>query len=175
MSVDASGLSPRHFSYYVVRDALARLSGPDVPGLDCEAAVELLIGTVAVESGFRALDQITGANDRRLGPAFGLYQIEPATRADVHANFLRHRPALNERVCRLLAADPSPDHQLATNLLYATAIARLVYYRSPLKLGAPGDVEAHAWLWKQAYNTPHGKGREEDFVAAWERLIADRL
>lgn len=175
MTSDAPGLSVRHFSLYVVSDTLARLSGPDVPGLDSSAAVELLVGTAAQESGFKALDQITGPNDRRLGPAYGIFQIEPATRADIHANFLRHRPALNERVCRLLAADPSPDHQLATNLAYATAIARLIYYRSPYKLPAPGDVAGHAWIWKQAYNTPRGKGREEDFVRNWNRLVAGSL
>lgn len=170
-----SGISPRHFALYVVRDTLARLAGPDVPGIDSPSAVELLVGTAAQESGFRALDQITGPNDTRLGPAYGLYQIEPATRADIHANFLRHRPALNERVCRLLAADPSPDHQLATNLAYATAIARLVYYRSPYRLPATGDVAGHAWIWKQAYNTPHGKGTTEDFVRNWDRLVAGSL
>ncbi|MFL7904698.1 hypothetical protein ACJ41P_26460 [Azospirillum argentinense] len=177
MSFDASapGLSPRHFVYYAVRSTLARLTGPDVPGIENESAVELLVGTAAQESGLRALDQITGPNDRTLGPAYGLYQIEPATRADVHANYLRTRPALNGRVCRLLAADPSPDHQLVTNLAYATAIARLIYYRSPIRLAAPGDIEGHAWVWKQVFNTQKGKGKEADFVRNWERLVEGRL
>ncbi|SMH62857.1 hypothetical protein [Azospirillum agricola] len=171
----ATGLSVSHFARHIVRDTLARLSGPDAPGIDSEAAVALLLGTAAQESGFRALDQITGPGDIRLGPAYGIYQIEPATRADVHANFLRHRPELNARVCRLLAADPSPDHQLASNLAYATAIARLIYYRSPVRLAAPGDVEGHGRVWKQVYNTPKGKGRVEDFVDNYRRRVAPFL
>jgi hypothetical protein len=171
----ASGLSVPHFARHIVRDTLARLTGPDAPGLDCESAVELLLGTAAQESGFRALDQITSPNDTRLGPAYGIFQIEPSTRADVHANFLRHHPALNERVCRLLAADPSPDHQLASNLAYATAIARLIYFRSPARLAAPGDVEGHARVWKRVYNTERGKGRVEDFIENYQRRVAPFL
>ncbi|MBP2231789.1 hypothetical protein J2847_005108 [Azospirillum agricola] len=170
-----SGLSVRHLALFVVRPTLSAISGPDVPGLDSEAAVELLLGTAAVESGFRALDQITGAGDRQLGPAYGLYQIEPATLDDLHTNFLRFRPTLAARLSGLAASWPSPAVQLCTNLAYATAVARLIYYRSPVRLAAPGDIEGHARVWKQVYNTPKGKGRPEEFVARFNRLVAPHL
>lgn len=166
------GLSPRHLELFVIRPTLAYLSGEDAPGIDSEAAVELLLGIAAHESGLRALDQITGRDDRTIGPAYGLYQIEPATRADVHDNFLRYRPALLVRVSQLAAAVPSLDMQLATSLAYATAVARLIVYRSPMKLARPGDIAGHAAVWKAVFNTEKGKGRPEDFIDAYRRLIA---
>ncbi|AWB06799.1 hypothetical protein A6A40_17240 (plasmid) [Azospirillum humicireducens] len=169
------GLSPRHLFLYVVRPTVATLMGPDVPGMASDAAVELLMGTIAQESGFRALDQITSAADRTIGPAYGLYQIEPATLDDLYDNFLRFRPSLAARLAGLAASWPSTTMQLVTNLSYATAVARLLYYRSPVRLANPGDIEGHARVWKQVYNTPKGKGRPEDFVANYRRLVAPYL
>lgn len=174
-SATPPGLSVRHLSLFVVRPTLAVLSGPDVPGLDGEAAVELLLGTAAVESGFRALDQITGSGDRVLGPAYGLFQIEPASLDDLHDNFLRYRPSLAARLRGLAADWPAPAMQLCTNLAYAAAVARLLYYRSSVRLAAPGDVEGHGRVWKQVYNTAKGKGRAEDFVTTYRRLVAPFL
>ncbi|NYZ17049.1 hypothetical protein HL658_31285 [Azospirillum sp. RWY-5-1] len=171
MSYAGPGLSPRHLEAFVIRPVLAHLAGTDAPGIDRDAAVELLLGTAAHESGLRALDQITSPTDRSLGPAFGLFQIEPRTHADLWTNFLGHRPALAARVAALRSAWPSGDVQLATNLAYAAAIARLVYFRSPVPLAAPGDVAGHAAVWKRVYNTTAGKGRPEQFVDAWSRLV----
>lgn len=171
MSYAGPGLSPRHLELFVLRPVLAHLAGDDAPGIDRDAAVELLLGTAAHESGLRALDQITSSADRTLGPAFGLFQIEPRTHDDVWDNFLKYRPALAGRVTALGARHPSRHVQLATNLAYAAAIARLVYYRSPVGLAPPGDVAGHAAVWKRVYNTAAGKGRPEQFVDAWNRLV----
>lgn len=168
-------LSPRHLLRFVIAPTLAHLSGPDAPGLDSAAAAELLLGTAAQESNLRALDQVLSRDDRTLGPAFGLFQVEPATHDDLWDNYLRHRPALAARVTALLADWPSRHAQLATNLCYATAIARLVYYRSPVRLAAAGDIAGHARVWKQAYNTPKGKGTPEQFTTTWRALVAPYL
>ncbi|KAA0678092.1 hypothetical protein [Roseomonas genomospecies 6] len=173
-SLPAAGLSVRHFANYVVRPTLGFL-GDGFPGIESEAAVELILGTAAQESQFRALDQITGSNDRMLGPAYGLFQIEPATWGDLRRNYLAHRLELNIRVTQLLAPHPATDVQLVSNLAFAVAIARLIYYRSPIKLARAGDVEGHAAVWKQVYNTPRGKGRPEEFVANYRRLVAPSL
>lgn len=172
---DTPGLSPRHLALFVIGPTLAMLAGPDAPGIDNPAAVELLVGTAAQESNLRALDQITGRNDRTLGPAYGLWQIEPATHDDIWANYLAHRPELKARVQALAAASPSRTMQLATNLAYAVAMARLVYYRSPAKLARPGDVAGHAAVWKRVYNTEHGKGEPQQFIDNWRRLVAPYL
>lgn len=175
MSYAGPGLSPRHLDLFVIRPVLAHLAGDDAPGIDRDAAVELLLGTAAHESGLRALDQITGASDRTLGPAFGLYQIEPRTHDDVWDSYLRHRPRLAERVAALRHTGRSPHDQLASNLDYATAIARLVYFRSSAPLALPGNIAGHAAVWKRVYNTELGKGRPEQFVDAWNRLVKPYL
>lgn len=169
------GLSPLHLRLFVIGPTLARLAGPDAPGIDSPAAVELLMGTAAQESGFRALDQFTGKGDRTLGPAYGLFQMEPATLDDLYDTFLAYRPALRERFERLRAPDPDRTTQLATNLAFACAAARLRYYRSPVRLAAAGDVEGHARVWKEVYNTRLGKGRPEEFVANFRALVAPHL
>ena len=64
-------LDPRQFAERVIRPALVKLR------LQSPAAEALLLGTAVVESGLSALVQAGG------GPALGLYQIEPATHADI--------------------------------------------------------------------------------------------
>ncbi len=158
----------RHLLVRVIRPTLARIADAD-PGIESEAAAMLLLGTAAAESGFRALAQSP------TGPALGFWQIEPATHADVHANFLAFRPALARAVARLVAPDPAPEAQLATNLAYSVAMARLVYRRSPARLPDPRDVAGLAAVWKQAFNTAAGKGTEAHFTSAWTRLVEPNL
>jgi hypothetical protein len=161
-------INVRHLSSRVIRQALARI---DLPGFSSDAAVELLLGTAAHESGLRDLAQVGG------GPALGIYQIEPATRLDIHQNYLAFRPAV-ERQVMALASDPRVldlDSQLVSNLAYATVIARLVYFRSPLALARAGDIAGHARLWKRVYNTAGGKGTEAQFIADYQRLVAPNL
>jgi hypothetical protein len=129
------------------------------------AAENLVVGTALHESsGLRHLDQVTGPDDATLGPAIGLFQIEPATHADLQANFLAYRPALADRLARLLAAEPEREAQLATNLCYATAVCRLIYLRAPEPLPKADDVEGLARYWKRFYNTRRGRGAEAQFI-----------
>lgn len=167
-------MNPRHLRDFVIRPVLAHLAQTEA-GIASAAAEELLLGTMAHEGGLRHFDQITGPDDRSLGPAYGPYQIEPATRRDVHDHYLAYKPSLRESVLALMAPVPSPDHQLVTNFAYATAIARLIYRRSPMPLAQAGDIDGHAKVWKRVYNTYRGAGREEQFVDAWRRLVAPFL
>lgn len=165
-------LNPLQLEHFVIRPTLAHI-GQDLDGFAGDAAAELLLGTAAHESGgFAFIDQRTGPGDLRLGPAVGLFQIEPATHDDIRENFLRSRPGIEKRVKDLLAPWPAPDVQLATNLAYAVAIARLIYWRAPAPLAMPGDIPGHAALWKRIYNTAAGKGREAQFIDAWRRHVA---
>lgn len=158
----------RQLANQVIRPTLAYV-GDGLPGFASEAAVRLLLGTAAVESELHYLAQVP------TGPAQGIYQIEPATAEDVHANFLAFRPALQRQVTSLMAPHPVAAQQLASNLAYATAIARLVYWRSPLKLPAEDDIEGMAALWKQVFNTPLGAGTPAKFLSAYRRLIMPAL
>ena len=97
------------------------------------------------------------------GPALGIFQIEPATHADVWANYLAYRENLAGRVASLASEQPRLD-QLVWNLAYATAIARLIYYRRPEPLPAADDLAGLARYWKAHFNTALGAGSVEDFL-----------
>lgn len=146
------------FRRFVVRPTLEYL------GLWSPAAEALVTGTGVHESGLQNFDQWTGAGDATLGPAYGLFQIEPATNRDVWENFLRYRPALGAKVAALAAPVPERDRQLVTNLAYATAICRVIYYRAPEPLPAADDVVGLAAYWKAHFNSANGAGTPEQWV-----------
>lgn len=153
-----------HFRRFVVYPVLTHL------GLWSTAAENLLMGTALHESGgLKFLDQVTGPNDVTLGPAFGVFQIEAATHADV-VGYLARTPALGPKVGQMAAAVPSRELQLVTNLGYATAIARTIYWRRPEPLPAHDDVPGLAAYWKAFYNTPAGKGRVADWIDTYRRF-----
>lgn len=152
-------IDPVQFRELVVRPTLDSL------GLWSPSAEALVLGTAIHESRLTYLRQNGG------GPALGLYQIEPATHADLYRNYLDLRPEFKERARRWLASWPDPHSQLATNLAYATAICRLLYHRVPALLPAAGDIDALAAYWKAHYNTPAGKGT----AAEWARHFRETL
>ncbi len=145
-------IEPAQFRVEVIRPTLRQA------GLWSKAAEDLLLGTAVVESGLRFLRQ------HGRGPALGLYQIEPATHDDIWRHYLTFRPHLAAQVEAFLMRGLARHQQLVANLAYATAIARLVYYRRPAPLPEPGDVEAMARYWKANFNTRAGDGRTDDFV-----------
>ena len=49
---------------------------------------------------------------------------------------------------------------------YATAVARLIYWRVPRPLPAANNLDGLAAYWKTHYNTRLGDGREPKFVQA---------
>jgi hypothetical protein len=151
------------FRMFIVRPTLEYL------GLAAAAAENLLVGTALYESSLEAFDQWTGPGDVTLGPAFGVYQIEVPTHEDVWANFLAFQLPLKQRVVDLLAASPDRDRQLATNLAYATAIARVIYYRVKDPLPAAADIAALGHYYKAHYNGP-GKGDAEAWATLYRSL-----
>lgn len=128
------------------------------------AAERLMLGTAAVESGLEYLRQIGG------GPALGLYQVEPNTRHDIHANFLPYRAALREKVGELMFDGMDLNRQLVVNLAYSTAIARIVYFRKPQALPDEDDTAGLAAYWKKHFNTPLGKGDPAKFEKLMKSL-----
>lgn len=161
-------LDVRHVLAYVVRPALRTLG----QGFASEAAEQLVLGTAAVESGFRWLHQVGE------GPAVGLFQMEPATYRDTWSNFLDHRPGLRLAVSSLAsraAGDPPPADEMAWNLRFAAAMCRIHYYRKPDPLPRARDVAGMADTWKRLYNTSRGAGTIDDFERAWCRHVAPIL
>lgn len=152
----------------IVRNALAYV-GDGLAGFESDAAAQMVMGTAAHESHFEDLAQIGG------GPALGLWQMEPATAADIQANFLAYHPNLKTRVADLLAPWPSAEQQLASNLAYGAVMCRLALWRHPNPLPAPGDLAGQAALWKAVYNTSSGAGTVEEYMADYHRYIGDAL
>lgn len=153
--MDRNRILASQFRARVIVPVLGYLGAP----FDSPAAIELLLGTAIQESGLLQLAQVPN------GPALGVYQIEPATHDDVLTNFVAPRPSVQGRIRGLAAATPDRDQQLVTNLAYATAIARMIYFRAPDPLSSATDIAGLAAYWKAHYNTAGGAGTEADFIA----------
>ncbi len=150
-----------HFRELIVRPTLSSL------GLHSAEAEELLVATALHESaGLRWLAQRGG------GPAKGVFQIEPATHDDIWESFLRFRPRLAANVAALAAPRPSRHDQLATNLAYGCAMARVHYLRVPEPLPAADDLHGLAAYWKAHYNTARGAGTVAAFIRDYRRYAA---
>lgn len=141
-----------------------------------QAAENLLMGTAMQESRCGTyLVQIGG-------PALGIFQVEPATADDIIFRYLERRPALRrqfEAGFRLLDGRPvnwpGLDRDLvcaalASNLRFSTAVARLRYWMVPQPLPAAGDIDGLAAYWKQHYNTPLGRGTEEEWANNYRQI-----
>lgn len=146
-------LDSREFRLYVIRPTLVHLE------LWSSAAELLLLGTALAESNLRWLVQ------KRGGPGLGLYQIEPVTHKDVWESYLSKsmKSKLKAKVVWLTSRNPL-NEQLVCNLAYATAIARVIYWRKPEALPEADNIKGLAKYWKDHYNTYLGAGKEEDFV-----------
>lgn len=144
----------------VIRPALKKL------GLWSESAENLLLGTAAQESQMgRYLRQIGG------GPAIGIYQCEPATHQDVWDNYLIYKGPLLGAVTKLTVLHMPRMEQLAWNLMYATAIARIHYLRIKEPLPKADDIVSLGCYWKNWYNTHLGKGTVEEYVKSYTAMV----
>jgi hypothetical protein len=136
-------------------------------GLYSEAASDLLLGTAVQESGGFRWNRQLGH-----GPARGYFQMEIATHDDIWTNYLKYKHALGEKVkATLKPGESATAETLVTNDYYAAAMARIRYMRVPAPLPPAGNVEALAKYWKHYYNTPHGGGKPEQFVANWQKYV----
>jgi len=157
------GLDLTQFAHYVVTPTLKWLD----PHVRYSLAAErLLLGTAWHESnGLRYLDQVDPGPDDP-GPAVGVYQMEPATHRDIWRNYLEYHDSLTAKIKLLRAPYPDPSAQLRTNLAYATAMARLQYYRHPAPLPELDDLDGLAAYAKRYFNTRKGKATVADYRKA---------
>lgn len=135
-----------------------------------EEAVELLLMTCAHESnGGEYIKQIEG-------PALGIYQMEPSTHDDIWNNYLTSKPRLSadawEQMGRTMY---SPKYLLIGNLNYATAMARIHYWRVSEALPKRKDFSQRDWLellaqyCKNHYNTYLGKATRHKYLTDYLR------
>jgi hypothetical protein len=158
-----NGIDAAQLRDLIIRPTLESL------GMYSKAAEQLVLGTACHESECgQWLKQIRG-------PALGIYQMEPATHGDIINNWLMHNADLYGRVMRVVGDGRFSADRLVYDLRYATVMCRLHYRRRPEPLPDAGDWAAISGYWKQFYNTRHGKGRPEQFLAAVQRFGVDRL
>ncbi|NAX21278.1 hypothetical protein [Vibrio sp. V39_P1S14PM300] len=138
-------------------------------GLDSIAARQLVIGSIWHESNKGEFLHQLGN-----GPACGVIQMEPATHADIWANYLQYKPELKKKVLSLVTQGEQAGHvdsvctgSLIWNLAYQVAMCRIHYLRVPAALPEAGDIQAMANYWKQHYNTPLGAGKPEQFEGSF--------
>lgn len=131
-----------------------------------EEAVDLLMMTCAHESrGGTYLRQegMVGAEG-----AFGVYQMELATHDDIWFNYIEYR-VLTEKLIEALLVDvmATVGQPLITNLAYATAMARVHYWRVAEALPSKDDTRYLPLLGEYAkkyYNTHLGKATASKYV-----------
>lgn len=154
------GIDPNQLRIYIIQPVLQAI------GLWTPAAEQLVLGTACQES-------MCGTYIKQLGkgPALGIYQMEPATHNDLHANFLKYRGVLKIRVNNLALWMNSQE--MVWNLNYATAMCRVHYFRIKAPLPAVHDIPAQARYWKKYYNTHLGAGTEEEYLKNWERYSGE--
>jgi hypothetical protein len=136
----------------VVVPALTTL-GNALHAIDVPAAIPLLVGTGLVESEYAFLAQFP------TGPAGGFWEMEwgspTTTYEDCWTNFLNFpaNAALRSAILSLAGANSQPPGSLIiTNLLFAVAMARIKYWRSPLPLPAATDAAGLAQYHVTVYN-----------------------
>lgn len=166
-------MNPEQLREWVIRPTLKYLE-PEIPY--SESAEDLLMMTAAHESRLGTYLRQVGVEDGK--GAYGIYQIEKATEDDVFDNFLHFRKGLYFKVDSMLEVYIPETEPLVTDLAYATAIARLIYYRDkePLpvrkKYATQDDyLFALAQFAKRVFNTYKGKAEVSDYFLAYKELV----
>lgn len=122
--------------------------------LDSDAAVNLLMGTAAVESNFG-----TYLKQLHRGPALGVFQMEPATFDWLAGKYPdRVHPA-------------AVDRDMIHDLKFAILMARLRYLVVPEALPPADDIDALGAYWKSYYNTFAGNGSVRGWIEAWDKYL----
>ena len=146
-------ITPSHLRILIIRSTLQDVD------LWSPSAEQLLMGTAMQESRMGTyLRQING-------PALGIFQMEPATYKSIHDNYLKYRPRLVKQIEPFMTHHEYLGHlSLIWNFAYATIMARIQYFKQPEALPAVDDDAGLAAYWKKYYNTPLGRGTEEEFI-----------
>lgn len=149
-------MNKQQFTKYVIEPVLRSM------GLYSEEAVRLLLMIMAHESrkGYYIKQTV--------GPAVGVYQMEPATHDDIY-RFLSMRGkehlVSNFEVYQASFSDGASE--MAGNMYYATAMARAFFLRFPESLPKGSDEELAKYA-KRRWNTSAGKATWQDYLKAYQ-------
>ncbi len=157
------------FRDLIIKPTLNELAKAE-PRINSEAAVALLLGTALCESELTFLRQRVKGG---FGPALSFFQIEPATHKDVKRYLNERRRGLATRVFGLATIIDPDDFEVATNLRYATAIARIKFWMDPEPLPYADNIRGLAGIYKRVWNTELGKGSVQRFLEFYQRYGKD--
>lgn len=151
-------INAKQFRELIVRPTLKYLD-PEIPY--STEAEDLLVMTAAHESHLGTyIKQVNG-------PALGVYQMEPATHDDIWANFLKYQAKIFWVIDDLRHG----SNNLVFDLRYATAMARVHYYRDKEAIPKEKDyptrseyIDALGAYAKRVYNTELGKATAKQYV-----------
>ncbi len=148
------------FRAYIIEPVLSKIQAYS------KDAEELLVFTCAAESlGGTLLAQVGG-------PALGIYQMEPNTYTDIWTNYIRARNQLATLMALHFGCNRIPDvERLVYDLHFATAMTRIHYLRCSGKIPKADDVEGLWEYYKQHYNTPKGKAKQDESIKKYQQFI----
>jgi len=157
------GINVKQLVKYVIRPSLRSV------GLYSIEAEQLLLGTAAQETGMgHYIHQI-------VGPALGIYQMEPNTYVGLWNGYVKSRPELERKIRLAVGLENStglpPKELLITDLKFATIMSRVYYLRVDEALPGDGDIVAQAMYWKKYYNTYLGKGTVKQYIKNYRRWV----
>lgn len=160
-------ICPLHLRQLIVDPVLKHLE------MYSPAASNLMLGTCAQESRLGYFLMQVDSHNRPQGPALGVFQVEPDTHDDIWDNYLNFREELSEKVLGLCFRSEATE--MIHNMKYATAIARIKYWRHPEPLPQAGDLLGLAHVWKNIYNSKLGKGTVDEYIDNYNRYVGEPL
>lgn len=148
-------MNKQQFTKYVIEPVLSSM------GLYSEEAVRLLLMIMAHESrkGYYIKQTV--------GPAVGVYQMEPATHDDIRQFLMRKLLIDKVEYLRMRGAYMGAAEEMAGNMYYATAMARAFFLRFPESLPKGSDEELAKYA-KRRWNTSAGKATWQDYLKAYQ-------
>lgn len=161
------GINITDFRDLIIVPTLDELAKAE-PRINSDAAVALLLGTALCESELTFLRQRVSGG---FGPAISLFQIEPDTHKDVKRYLNERRPDLAKRVFGLSTILDPDGFELASNMPYSVAIARVKYWTIRAKLPDANDIEGMADYWGEYYQTSNDPEKIKRFIDFYQRYV----
>lgn len=137
-------------------------------GVDCRPLGQVIIAT-AIYGYKHSLPNQNRQKDR-----FGMYQIDSDTHKSVWDNYIAADPQLASRIRGMASQHEflnNPDRELASNLVYSSAIAGLIYLQNGFPLNLTGKLSNTmiADLWMHYY--PYNDGNTFLFIETLNEIL----
>lgn len=154
------------FNLTQIKDLITRVI--TAQDLYSESAVNLLLGTMALESNFG-----TYLYQKPSRIAKGIFQMEPNTEKDTWVNYLYLGRAAKRKAIYDISGVRSYNNSgaLEWNIAYGICMCRLHYRRIADPFPAADDIEGLGWYWDIHYNRNPLKGTVAQFVKAYKKYV----